>query len=60
MAETMMIGRRSTLTKVNRTLCILCKTLTVARGTLVVNPRNDSFQNLLDCVEERSTIAIES
>ena len=37
-------------------LCILCQESTARKGTLVQNPRAESYQKLLDVVEERASI----
>jgi len=40
----------------DRKLCLLCQTVAMAKGILVFNPRNDSYQHLSDSVQERSTL----
>ena len=37
-------------------LCILCQESTGRKGTLVQNPRNESYQKLLEVVEERASL----
>ena len=37
-------------------LCILCQESTTKKGTLVRNPKTESYQKLLDAVEERASL----
>lgn len=37
-------------------LCILCQESTTRKGTLVQNPKTESYQKLLDVVEERASL----
>ena len=37
-------------------LCILCQETTTKKGTLVQNPKTESYQKLLNVVEERAIL----
>ena len=37
-------------------LCILCQESTTKKGPLVKNPKTESYQKLLDAVEERASL----
>jgi len=42
--------------ELDRKMCIICQGSTLKKGTLVKNPKTESYQKLLNAVEERANL----